>query len=648
MATAGASVVYATPVGGDCSGAPSGVNCASLPADLGAAGAASVPTTIILLPGRYCPITLPSSTLTIEGAGPADGAFPADGYEADEATISASACSTSADAVTDQDNEQIVTLANVALSGGPAHNGLAAARGIVNLDNVEITDSAVGVSGSGDSILQITRSAILGNSGDGLHLSGNSQGEVNESLIRGNGGSGVAVTAQNSFFTLAQDTIVGNTGHGVSGGPTQQSTQTTVDGSIVAANHGSDCDGQVFDGGANVTSDTSCGFTSADSRQGTGLTAGDFPPAAGGTTPSVLPPSAARGVVTTAASACGDPDQRGYVSSADACDAGSVQSAGAAGDGPRSESIDFGSAVAGGENRKIVREVLFGNGGAAPAIYPTGWSMTGPFELRQESCRAVLFPGDSCWFEVSPAPTAVGPFGGVMRESHTGGSAGDWKVSLTGSAVGLQTIAPRPNLSGRDPDGSYDGNNSAWTGLALHAFWAARDHRLVEPVTNAFQWSRCDASGCSAIDGSTGRKYTPTTADLGDTLQVTMTKTNRFASLTGSVTTGTVQSLAPVAWRIPSSPRGTAAVGQALTRDWVEFHGGQPLTYWRGQWFRCPPGGAPRTCAAIPGATGKTYLATEADVGHSLAWKERASNPYGKGHKMSQPTGTVSSSAATD
>ena len=56
-------------------------------------------------------------------------------------------------------------------------------------------------------------------------------------------------------------------------------------------------------------------------------------------------------------------------------------------------------------------------------------------------------------------------------------------------------------------------------------------------MTYAYQWQRCSAS-CSNISGATGSTYTPVAADVGDTLDVTVTASNSAgnASATSSKT----------------------------------------------------------------------------------------------------------------
>ena len=65
-------------------------------------------------------------------------------------------------------------------------------------------------------------------------------------------------------------------------------------------------------------------------------------------------------------------------------------------------------------------------------------------------------------------------------------------------------------------------------------------------VSIAYQWRRClaDGMGCPDVPSATDRIYTPATADIGHTLRVTETATNRDGSAAAtSSATGTVTAL---------------------------------------------------------------------------------------------------------
>jgi hypothetical protein len=61
-------------------------------------------------------------------------------------------------------------------------------------------------------------------------------------------------------------------------------------------------------------------------------------------------------------------------------------------------------------------------------------------------------------------------------------------------------------------------SNGTWTGST--------------PISFAYQWRRCDASGAACVDvpGANASKYTLVTADAGSRMRVTVTATNVVGS----------------------------------------------------------------------------------------------------------------------
>ncbi len=167
-----------------------------------------------------------------------------------------------------------------------------------------------------------------------------------------------------------------------------------------------------------------------------------------------------------------------------------------------------------------------------------------------------------------------------------------------------------------------------------------------QPISYAYQWQRCDTSGanCAAISGATGTSYTTTSADVGATLEVTVTATNSAGSNSAtSSPTAVVQAPASQpANTTPPTISGTAQVGQTLTASPGSWSGAQPLTY-AYQWQRCDASGA--SCTAISGASQPTFTIAPHDLGSTLVVAVTASNSAGSATASSAPTAVVGTSS---
>lgn len=134
-------------------------------------------------------------------------------------------------------------------------------------------------------------------------------------------------------------------------------------------------------------------------------------------------------------------------------------------------------------------------------------------------------------------------------------------------------------------------------------------------VTFAYQWYRCDAfvSHCSSIHGATGAGYKLTAADAGKSVALTMRATDGVATVTVYLpAVGPVA--APTATLVSTvQPKLTATPGQLVVDDGTWLKAPTSFAY---TWLRCNANG--RLCAAIPGATAKTYMQTAEDQGHSI------------------------------
>src|SRR5262249_39715463 len=146
----------------------------------------------------------------------------------------------------------------------------------------------------------------------------------------------------------------------------------------------------------------------------------------------------------------------------------------------------------------------------------------------------------------------------------------------------------------------------------------------------AYQWMRCDTNGgsCADIAAATATSYTPTSVDQGSSIRVRVTATNPAAATPAvSAATSVVGApLVPPSNTVAPSISGTAADGQTLTANEGTWSGTNPMTF-AYVWQRCDASGS--NCAAISGATGKTYGVTGVDVGSTIRVVVTATNGAG-------------------
>jgi len=165
----------------------------------------------------------------------------------------------------------------------------------------------------------------------------------------------------------------------------------------------------------------------------------------------------------------------------------------------------------------------------------------------------------------------------------------------------------------------------------------------VNPITFAYQWRRCDKNGsnCADIAKATSQTYTLTSADIGNTVRVVVTATNKYGSRKATSDPSAVIAApsAPANTAMPTIS-GTPQIGQTLTVSNGSWNGPGTITYTY-QWFRCDATGG--SCAAITGATGKTYTLTSSDIGHTLRARVTAKNDNGSTAATTVPSAVVAS-----
>jgi hypothetical protein len=168
------------------------------------------------------------------------------------------------------------------------------------------------------------------------------------------------------------------------------------------------------------------------------------------------------------------------------------------------------------------------------------------------------------------------------------------------------------------------------------------------PTSFAYQWQRCNVGGnnCVNVANGTQRTYTLVGADAGRTIRVRVTATNADGSANADsepteVITPATSTAGPRNTERPSIV-GTPQVGQQLTADEGSWTG-NPTGYGY-QWQRCDADVA--SCAAVIGATGKTYGVRLADLGFRLRVAVTARNARGSATINSPITAIVAPAVA--
>jgi hypothetical protein len=210
----------------------------------------------------------------------------------------------------------------------------------------------------------------------------------------------------------------------------------------------------------------------------------------------------------------------------------------------------------------------------------------------------------------------------ASNTNGAGAPARSTPTALAASAAPVGT-AP-PTISGTPTQGE--------TLVEQHAQWS----NPVGPY--AYQWLRCNASSntCKAIPGATDQAYVITSADVGDTIEVSETASNGAGSSTAEVSAATavVVGAIPVDTAAPTIS-GRPVRGETLT----ELHGewtNEPTSF-SYQWLRC--NSESPECTPILDATSQSYVVAETDIGSELEVQETAGNASGVGQPaLSVPT----------
>ncbi len=163
------------------------------------------------------------------------------------------------------------------------------------------------------------------------------------------------------------------------------------------------------------------------------------------------------------------------------------------------------------------------------------------------------------------------------------------------------------------------------------------------PTSFAYQWLRCNGGGnsCASVANGTQKTYTLVGADAGSTMRIRVTATNADGSnAVQSAQTAQVAAATSTAAPKNTAPptiSGTAKVGQQLTADPGSWSGNP--TSFAYQWQRCDADVA--TCSNLVGATSKTYVIQNAELGYRLRVMVTAKNAKGSATAPSAITAIV-------
>jgi streptogramin lyase/type II secretory pathway pseudopilin PulG len=267
---------------------------------------------------------------------------------------------------------------------------------------------------------------------------------------------------------------------------------------------------------------------------------------------------------------------------------------------------------------------------------PSSWAQTdidGTHDIKAVSCETtsdrcaavdasgnalVSLDGGATW----GAPQDIDPGQALTGASCAPGfclavDASGNVLVYTGDAAPRATGAP--TISGTPAPGQVlTASPGPWSGTV--------------PITYAYQWSDCEASGegCTDIEGATSATYSLQASDVGHTVEVLVTATNAVGS--GEASSAPTPEVAyPPSNTAAPAISGSYTGGQALTASTGTWSG-SPSSY-AYQWSDCEASG--EGCTDIAGATSSSYTLTGSDVGDTIAVVVTARSASGEASKAS-------------
>jgi hypothetical protein len=164
--------------------------------------------------------------------------------------------------------------------------------------------------------------------------------------------------------------------------------------------------------------------------------------------------------------------------------------------------------------------------------------------------------------------------------------------------------------------------------------------------TYDYTWQRGDpADGYQPIAGATGPTYALAAADVGESVEVTVTATNADGAVSATSPATATVTQPPHDTIAPTVPSGTPMQGSVLTADDGTWD--STVTF-IDAWLRCPATATVVTPSCVHVGSGQTYTPGAQDVGSSLAVTVTASSPGGSSSATSPLTAIVAGQPLTD
>ena len=232
-----------------------------------------------------------------------------------------------------------------------------------------------------------------------------------------------------------------------------------------------------------------------------------------------------------------------------------------------------------------------------------------------EHCTAIEgATGDSYTLTAADLSSAI-----RLAVTASEGSASSLGVSPPTPTIGTPAPLDRstPSIAGVDEIGEpLSADPGIWSGEGA--------------VSYSYQWRRCNEAGgsCADISGATETTYVAGASDEGKTLRVVVTASDPSGTASAASDASTPIASTPA---VPSdvlapSIEGALTAGDTLTAAPGTWYGSESISYGY-QWQSCEEEG--EECTNISGATGKTYVLGEAEVGSRIRVIVTASNSAG-------------------